>query len=255
MKNINLAATLLLSPVLCFAQASVDEGCLAAPDATLAQPVINDAVATQFAAIKECIENDNAACAQDGLDAIDDGDLSDDELAVYWLSAGDLEYLNDDPGRARREYRRIIRQRGANRQLVMTAIERTAVQQMREQNYDDAADALDELECGEWQPSHVYTRARAHFGEGEFEEAQAMAQLAVSSQEAAGGEVPAIWATFATASMERAEQAANDPVVCTNETTAGSNIPRRVCTSQSQRDAQRRNTWNTWEDESVFGVR
>lgn len=254
MKRSIAAATLLFGPVLCFAQASVDASCIADQAATPPDPVISDAIAAQFAEIKACIESENTACAAAGMDAIDDGELSDDELAVYWLTAGDLEYLNDEPGRARREYRRIIRKRGANRQLVVTAIERTAVQEMRAQEFDGAADALEDLDCGEWTPAHVYLRARAHFGEEEFAEAAATAQMAVSSQEANGTDVPAIWQSFATASAERAEQAANERVVCRNVQTAGSNIPQRVCTNQAQRDAQRRDTWNTWEDGNPFGV-
>lgn len=254
MKKILSAATLLFGSNLCFAQASVDAACMADSDAALTPPVISDAIAAQFSAIKQCIENKDVTCAADGLAAIDDDDLSDDELDVYRLSAGDLQFLDGDANDARREYRRIIRQRGANRQLVITAIERIAVQQMMGNNYDNAADALEEIECGEWQSAHVYLRARAHFGEGEFSEAAATAQMAVSTQEAVGEAVPAIWRSFMTASAERAERAANERVVCRNEQQPGSNIPQRVCTTQAQRDADRRDTWNTWEDANPFGV-
>ncbi len=254
MNKLISAATLLVSPILCFAQASVDADCLIDGNATPAQPVISEAVAAQFAAIKACIESKDSACAADGLDLIDEDDLSDDELSVYWLSKGDLEYVDGDANRARREYRRIIRQRGANRALVVQAIERTAVQQMREQNYDDAADALEELECGEWKTAHAYMRARAHYGEGEFSEAAATVQMAVSAQEASGERVPEIWRSFATASAERAERAAREQVVCRSEQSVSSNIPQRSCASQSQRDAQRRDTWNSWEDANPFGV-
>ena len=192
MRSLLSAAMLLLCPALCLAQASVASSCLADPDAPAAAPIVSDAMASQFAAIRQCIADEDGDCAEDTLDAIDDDELSDDELAVYWLASGDMENLQGSSRRARREYRRVVGQRDGNRQLVVAAIEQTAILYIEDDNYDNAADALGDVQCGEWTPALVYLRARAHFGEAEFSDAEATARLAVDAQEASGERVPSL---------------------------------------------------------------
>ena len=228
---------LLLYPGLCLAQTSVDAGCLADPTTEIALD-ISDAMSSQFESIRQCIDDEDSACAEQRLEAIDDDELTDDELAVFWLSRGDYEYLDGSSRRARREYRRVIRQRDVNRQLVATAVERTAIRHIEDDNHDDAANVLAFLECGDWTPELAYLRARAHFGEGEFAEAESTMQVALVAREAIDDFVPDVWYSFAEASERRARQAANAAVVCKNEKRTGSNIPVRVCSTGAQRHSE-----------------
>ena len=231
-------ASLLLCPGLCLAQTSVESVCLVDPVVPAPALDISDAMSSQFESIRTCIDDEDVTCAEEMLDAIDDDELTDDELAVYWLSVGDVEYLDGSSRRARREYRRVIRQSDGNRQLVATAVERTALRHIEDDNHDEAADVLEEIECGEWTPELVYLRARAHFGEAEFAEAESTVQVALAAREATSDFVPELWRSFAIASATRAEQAANEQVICRNERQPGSNIPTRVCTTRSQRDRE-----------------
>ena len=234
------AALLLLSPVVGLAQSSVDTSCLADPSASSPEPMLRDSTASEFSAIRQCIADQDGDCAEDALDTVDDDELNADELAVYWLATGDMEHLQGSSRRARRAYRRVIRQRDGNRQLALAAIERTAIRHIEDENFDDVVDALEDIQCGEWSPALVYLRARAHFGESEFAEAAAASQIAVDAQQAAGETVPAMWRSLVTASTTRAQQAETEEIVCTSERRSGSNIPVRVCTTRSQRDAEAR---------------
>lgn len=235
MKHHVPVALLLLCPGLCLAQTSVESECLVDPVVPAPALDISGVMSSQFESIRTCIDDEDVACAEGLLEAIDDDELTNDELAVYWVSTGDYEYLDGSSRRARREYRRVIRQRDGNRQIFATAVERMALRHIEDDNHDDAANVLDLLECGEWTPELAYLRARAHFGEAEFAEAEATVQVALAARQATSDFVPEIWRSLATASKTRAEQAANEQVVCTNVRQPGSNIPQRVCTTGAQR--------------------
>lgn len=248
------AACLLLGPALCMAQSNVAKSCLADPANPAAAPVIRAAVSAQFATALECVANGDGDCAEAALDEIDDDDLNDDELAVLWLNRGDAEALQGSSRRARREYRRVINQRDGSRPLVAAAIERTAIRHVEDDNNDDASEALEDLACGEWTPELVYLQARAQFGSGQFSAAQANSQTAINAKDAAGGDIPTAWRSLLTASTQQAQQAASEQVVCTRERTSNSNIPVRVCTTQSQRRAEAAEAAEIMSGDSVVEI-
>ncbi len=254
MRSFVSAVLALMGPSLCVAQASVDASCLADPDAPSAAPAIGNEMAAQFTAIRQCIADRDGDCAETALDAIDDDELNDDALAVYWLARGDMESLQGSSRRARREYRRVINQRDGNRQLAIAAIERMAIRHVEDRNYDDASDALEDLDCGEWTPELTYLRARAHFGEAQFSEAQATAQVAVNAKETAGETIPSLWRSLVTASGQRAQQAATEQVTCTRERTSNSNIPVRVCTTRAQRETEAQQAGDIMHEDSSIQV-
>ena len=225
------AALLLLSPSLSFAQANAAAGCLIDPTATVVAPNIRGVASAQFAVVRECVVNGDGDCAEAALDEIDEDMLNDDELAVVALARGDTETLQGSSRRARRAYREVLDLRDVNRQLTRAAIERLAIRHVEDEDYDDALEQLESLECGEWTPDLLYLQARSHYGEGEFGDAGSSAQAAIDSQSAAGKAVPGGWTDL----LQSAQVASSEEVVCSNVRLASSNIPQRVCTTRTQR--------------------
>jgi tetratricopeptide (TPR) repeat protein len=228
------AALLLLSPSLSFAQANAAAGCLIDPNATVVALVIREAASAQFAIVRECAANGDGDCAEAVLDEMDEDMLNDDERAVLELARGDTELLQGSSRRARRAYEEVLDLPDANRQLKRAAIERLVVRHIEDDDYDDVLERLEGLECGEWTPDLLFLQGRAHYEEGEFSSAESSAQAAIDAQSAAGTDVPAGWNIL----VQNAQVAASEEVVCTRERSANSNIPRRVCTTRTQRDAQ-----------------
>ena len=238
MRSALSAALLLLGPALCLAQSNVATSCIANPANTAAAPMIGEAASAQLAVVRECVAKQDGDCAEAALDEIDDDDFNDDELAVLTIARGDTEALQGSSRRARREYGRVLRMDDANRQLGILAIERITIRHVEDGDYDDALDALEDLDCGEWTPEMLYLQARARFGESEFEGAQDSAQAAIDARASAGGTAPQHWHSLIAASAQRAQQAATEQVVCTQERRSNSNIPIRVCTTRAQRQAE-----------------
>jgi hypothetical protein len=142
----------------------------------------------------------------------------------------------------------------ANRQLAILAIERITIRHVEDEDCDDALDALEDLECGEWTPELLYLQGRARFGESEYEGAEISAQTAINARESAGGVAPQLWHGLAAASAQRAIQAATEQVVCRNERTSNSNIPVRVCTTRSQREAEAAAARDIMRDDTAVAV-
>ncbi len=228
------AALLLLSPSLSFAQVNAAAGCLVDPTATVVAPVIRDAASAQFAVVRECVVNRDGDCAEAALDEMNEDTLNNDELAVLALARGDTEALQGSSRRARRAYREVFDLRDVNRQLTRAAIERLTIRHVEDEDYDDALEQLEELECGEWTPDLLYLQARSHYGEGEFGDAQSSAQAAIDSQSAAGKAVPGGWNGL----LQSAQVAASEEVICSNVRLPSSNIPQRICTTRIQREEE-----------------
>ena len=184
------AVLLLLGPGLSMAQSTVTAECLVS-DASTQPQLIREEVSGFFTAARECIANADGDCAEAAIDNIDDSDLNTDELGILALAAGDMEALQGSFRRARREYRRVLRLRDVHPQIRRTGIERLTIQHFEGENYDDAIEQLEELECGNWTPNLLLLRARAYFRDEEFENAKLSAEAAVGFQESAGVEVPA----------------------------------------------------------------
>ncbi len=228
------AVLLLLSPSLSFAQANAAAGCLIDPNATVVAPVIREAASAQFAIVRECAANSDGDCAEAVLDEMDEDTLNDDELAVLELVRGDTELLQGSSRRARRAYEEVLDLPEANRQLKRAAIERLVIRHAEDEDYDDVLERLEGLECGEWTPDLLFLQARAHYEEGEFSSAQSSAQAAIDAQSTAGTDVPTGWNTL----LQNAQVAASEEVVCSQERSSSTNIPRRVCTTRTQREAE-----------------
>jgi tetratricopeptide (TPR) repeat protein len=243
------AVLLLLSPSLSFAQANAAAGCLIDPNATVVAPVIREAASAQFAIVRECAANGDGDCAEAVLDEMDEDSLNDDELAVLELARGDTELLQGSSRRARRAYEEVLDLPDANRQLKRAAIERLVIRHVEDEDYDDVLEQLEGLECGEWTPDLLYLQARAHYEEDEFRSAQSSAQAAIDAQSAAGTDVPTGWNTL----LQNAQVAASEEVVCSQERSSSSNIPRRVCTTRTQREAQAEATREWQTTDGVFG--
>ena len=254
MRAVFSAALLLLSPALCFAQANVAASCVANPANTTAAPMIGTAASAQFAIVRECIANEDGDCAEAALDEIDDDDFNDDELAVLAIARGDTEALQGSSRRARREYGRVLRMDDANSQLAILAVERITIRHVEDEDYDDALEQLEDLECGQWTPDLLYLQARARFGDNQYEGAQTSVQTAIDVRETTGEVAPQLWYSLVAASAQRAQQAATEQVVCTRERTANSNIPVRVCTTRSQREAQAAAASDIMNDENAVAI-
>ncbi len=243
------AVLLLLSPSLSFAQANAAAGCLIDPNATVVAPVIREAASAQFAIVRECAANGDGDCAEAVLDEMDEDTLNDDELAVLELARGDTEVLQGSSRRARRAYEEVLDLPDANRQLKRAAIERLVNRHVEDEHYDDVLEQLEGLECGEWTPDLLYVQARAHYEEAEFDSAQSSAQAAIDAQSAAGTDVPTGWNTL----LRNAQVAASEEVICSSVRTSNSNIPVRVCTTRTQREAQAEATREWQTIDGVFG--
>jgi hypothetical protein len=165
---------------------------------------------------------------------MDEDTLNDDELAVLELARGDTEVLQGSSRRARRAYEEVLDLPDANRQLKRAAIERLINRHVEDEHYDDVLEQLEGLECGEWTPDLLYVQARAHYEEAEFSSAQSSAQAAIDAQSAAGTDVPTGWTTL----LRNAQVAASEEVICSSRRLPNSNIPQRVCTTRTQRDAE-----------------
>jgi predicted negative regulator of RcsB-dependent stress response len=252
MRSAIFAGLVSFGPALCLAQAEIPANCVVDSASAATAPTITPAANTQFAAARECVMNRDASCAETALDALDEDDLNEDELAVLSIGRGDIESLDGSSRRARREYRRVVRSDDASRQLVALAIERTALVHIDDEDYDDAIDALDDLECGEWTPDLLYIRGRAFFGESEFRAAETSAQTAIDARVAVGGVAPQHWHDLLTTAEQRAIQAETEEVVCRNERSTNSNIPVRVCTTRSQRQAEADATRDVGRQDSIF---
>ena len=252
MRSIISAGILLLSPILCLGQADITDNCFAAPTNPATAPLIREAASIQFATVRQCIVNNNSDCAETALDEIDEDALNADEQAVFWLTRGDTESLQGSSRRARRDYRRVIIQRDGNRQLALAAIERTAIRFVEDENHDNALDALEAIACGEWTAELAYLKARAQFGEGNFSTAQDTVMMAITHVVQSGEPVPALWHALADASSQRAGEA--EDVVCTTEESAGSYIPKRVCSTRAQRQAEAGRATDVLSGESAILV-
>ena len=123
-------------------------------------------------------------------------------------------------------------------QIRRSSIERLAIQNIEEEDYGDAIDQLEDLECGDWSPSLLFLRARAYFGDEAFENAKLSAEAAVGFQESANVEVPPAWQSLLASSIQNAERVATEEVICTRERATNSSIPVRVCTTRAQREAE-----------------
>ncbi len=232
------APLFLLIPSLCIAQIEaidVSADCLVGSAVATAPPLIGESFGTQLAAARTCLANEDADCAEEVIDDIDTDTLNDDERAILALLRGDQEALDGSARRARREYRRALEESGASRQIVRAAIERLVRLHLENDDPDDALEQFQALECGDWRPELLVLQARAQFGLRDFEGAQVSVQSAIDSQQRLGRDVPEDWRLFQAANLRSAETAADDDVICVDETPVGSRIPREVCTTLAER--------------------
>ena len=241
-------ALLLLIPGLCVAQieaVNVTADCLIDSTVATEPPLFGEGFATQLAAARTCLENEDSDCAERVIDDIDEDSLNDDELGVLAMLRGDQEALDGSSRRARRAYRSVLDDSGANRQIVRAAIERLVNLHLKDGDPDDALEQFEALNCGEWRPELLVLQARAQFGLRDFEGAQVSVQSAIDFQQAAGATVPEDWLLLQAANLRSAQTAVDDDVICVKETLPNSHIPREVCTTEAQRawEAEQSREW------------
>ncbi len=233
------APLLLLIPSLCIAQIEpidVSAECLVGSAVATAPPMIGASFGTQLAQTRTCLANGDSDCAEGVINDIDADALNDDERAILALLRGDQEALDGSSRRARREYRSVLDESGANRQIVRAAVGRLATLYLDDGDPEDALEQLEALDCGDWSPELLVLQARSQFGLRDFESAQTSVQSAIDFQQGLGADVPEDWILFKAANLRSANTAADDDVICVDEAPLGSRIPREVCTTRAERE-------------------
>ncbi len=233
------APLLLLIPILCVAQieaVDVSADCLVGSAVATVPPLIGESFGTQLAQARTCLANQDSDCVESVIDDIDAEALNDDERGVLALLRGDGEALDGSSRRARREYRSVLDESGANRQIFRAAVERLVRLHLEDGDPDDALEQLEALDCGDWRPELLVLQARAQFGLRDFESAQASVQSAIDFQQGLGADVPQDWLLFQAANLRSAQTAADEDIICTKETLPNSLIPREVCTTRAERE-------------------
>lgn len=233
------AILLLLIPSLCIAQIEtidVSADCRVGSAVATVPPMIGASFGTQLDQARTCLANGDSDCAEGVIDDIDPDTLNDDERAILGLMRGDQEALDGSSRRARRAYLSVLDESGANRQIVRAAVGRLATLYLDDGDPEDALEALEALECGDWAPESLVLQARALFGLRDFAAAQASVQSAIDFQQELGADVPEDWILFKAANLRAAVTAADEGIICVNETLPNSHIPREVCTTRAERE-------------------
>ncbi len=127
-------------------------------------PVLRPDVQQQLARIRTCLGTGDTACAERGLEELEEADLTDDERAALLISRGGYHSARDQLRQARRAYEEVLGSSDVHPQLThFAAVQVVAVNMRNERNRQALEVAVEHFTCADWTPDTLLMAADAYY--------------------------------------------------------------------------------------------
>ncbi len=136
----------------------------AATESEQSSPVLGQDVQQQLARIRTCLGTGDTACAERGLEELEEADLTDDERAALLISRGGFHSARDQLRQARRAYEEVLGSSDVHPQFThFAAVQAVAVNMRDERNRQALEVAVEHFTCADWTPDTLLMAADAYY--------------------------------------------------------------------------------------------